>query len=76
MYNSIKSAKTLWKALDKNFKVEAVVMKMFIVSKFINLKMIFESNKLILSKNCIRTIWLVLLMYTLLFTYMKSQYDE
>jgi hypothetical protein len=39
VYNSIKSVKTLWKALGKKFKVEVVIMKRFIVSKFLNLRM-------------------------------------
>jgi hypothetical protein len=56
MYNSIKNAKTLWKALDKKFKVKVVIIKRFIVGKFLSLRMVFESNKFILSKNEIRVI--------------------
>ena len=54
VYNSIKSANALQKVLDKKFKFEDVVMKKLIFDKFLNLKVAFESNKFILSKNGIR----------------------
>ena len=40
VYSSIKSPKELWKALDKKYKVEDVGMKKFIVSKFLDFKMV------------------------------------
>jgi len=39
VYSSIKSVKALYKAFNRKLKVEVVVMKRFIVSKFLNLKM-------------------------------------
>ena len=46
MYSSIKSTKTIWKALDKRFKVEVAGMKKFIVNKFLDFKMV--SSKIII----------------------------
>lgn len=40
MHSWIKSAKTLWKALDQKYKTKDVGMKKFIVDKFLNFKMI------------------------------------
>ena len=40
VYNSIKSAKILWKALDRKYNAEDVGMKEFIIDKFLDFKMI------------------------------------
>jgi hypothetical protein len=38
--NLIKSAKTLWEALDKRYKAKDVGMKKFIIGKFSNFKIV------------------------------------
>lgn len=40
MNNLIKSAKALWKALDKKYKAKDANMKKFIVDKFLGFKMV------------------------------------
>jgi len=40
VYNSIKSAKVLWKALDQKHNAEDVGMKEFIIDKFLDFKMV------------------------------------
>jgi hypothetical protein len=40
VYNSIKSAKVLWKALDRKYNAEDVGMKEFIIDKFLDFKMV------------------------------------
>jgi len=44
VYSSIKSAKELWKALDKKYKAEDANMKKFIVSKFSVMSQVQESQ--------------------------------
>ena len=39
MYNPIKSAKVLWKSLDKKYKIEDADIKKFMVHKFLDFKM-------------------------------------
>jgi hypothetical protein len=46
VYSSIKSENTLWKALDKKYKAKDVCMKKFIVSQFMDFKMV-HSNTMI-----------------------------
>lgn len=66
VYSSINSVKALWKAFNKKFKVEVVVMKNV------------HSWQISKSKNDIKIIWLNLFMcstlfiYILLVTYTKS----
>jgi hypothetical protein len=40
LYNLINSAKAPWEALDKNYKAEDVGINTFIVSKFIDFKVV------------------------------------
>jgi hypothetical protein len=48
VYSSIKSAKALWKVVNKKFKVEVAIMKKFIIDKFLDFKMV--DSKIIMSK--------------------------
>jgi len=42
VYNSIKSAKVLWKALNRKYNAEDVGMKEFIIDKFLDFKMVIQ----------------------------------
>jgi hypothetical protein len=48
VYSSIKSAKALWKVVNKKFKVEVAIMKKFIIDKFLDFKMV--DSKITMSK--------------------------
>ena len=48
MYSSVKTSKELWDALEKKYKTEDVGMKKFIVTKFLDYKMI--DNKTVVTQ--------------------------
>jgi hypothetical protein len=47
VYNELKSAYELWKALDKKFNVDIVIIKKFIISKFLDFK--FVESRIVMS---------------------------
>jgi len=53
VHSLIKSAKALWKALNKKFKIGVVVMKKFIIDKFLDFKMVH--SMIIMSHSIVST---------------------